>query len=667
MDLARIVEKGIDIYRLGKFEEAIETFMQALEISPTNTSVLSNIGSCYLSLGENDLAIEYLEKALEVDPKFMQANYNLANVYFNMGNFYKAAKHYENISDNGSRNPEIFLNLATSYAQINENKQAEKYFKYYIAIKDDDSDAFSNLGVALSRLGKFEEAIENYKKALKIDSTKWDTHYNLGILYARQKDFENAVDQFEKLVKLNPTHSRALSHLVNRSPYILDWQRWQKYSPLLDKITNEELQKNIVPGEQPFMSVIRKDDPKINLQIAKSYSDEMDKKAKLFEISIDYKNLKKSSKKIRIGYVSDGFRDFPTGHNIARIIELHDKNSFEIIVYSHGPIDDSVWFNRIKQAVDRFEDIRDLPDHEAAKKIKQDNIDILIDLKGHTKDTRLPIFSFKPAKLQVSWLGFPGSTGASFIDYAIVDETVIPKEEKNTWSEKLIYMPHTYRSTDDQAPTSVIPFEREDFNLPSDKIVFASFNSPYKVDPLMLNTWTNILKKVPNSVLWQLEDTADIKRRFLTEIEKRGVEKTRVIFAEKIIKESHLARLKLADIALDTRIVNGHTTTVDSLWAGIPVITLCGKHFCSRVSASVLKAIELPELITESLEEYEKLATRIAKSKSELANTKQKLSNNIKTTALFDSNKFTKNIEKAYKQIYKRSKSNKKPTDIYIQ
>lgn len=665
-DISKIVEEGNILYRQNKTLEAREKFLEALEMEPENPAVLSNIGSTYLIEGNFFDAKKYLYESLGKDSGFMQAHYNLGNLFFNEGNYFESAKHYKMIEDHGLRSPEIYLNLATSYAQIGENENAQIYFEKYLSFKESDADALSNLGVVLSRQGKFEKAIDAYKKASSLKPDNWDTYYNLGILFARKNDFENAVIEFEKLHKLNPKHSRTLAHLVNRSPYILDWERWLKYSPILDELTEEEVKNNLIPGEQPFMSVIRRDDPQINYKIAKIYSEQIKENANLQNTKIDYKKRQKQSKRIRIGYVSDGFRDFPTGHNIVRTLELHDKNNFEVICYSHGPTDDSPWHERIIKTVDKFFDIRSLPDHEAAKKIREDNVDILIDLKGHTKDSRLGIFAYKPARLQMTWLGFPGTTGADFIDYAIVDQTVVPDSEEKFWSEKLVFMPHTYRSTDNNAFVSPIPFEREDFGLPKDAFIFASFNSPYKIDPLMFDTWMYLLRAIPNSVLWQMDDTLQIRKRLIKEAEKRGVGQERIIFAEKTIKETHLSRLKLADLALDTRIVNGHTTTVDALWAGLPVVALHGKHFCSRVSASVLSAIDMPELIATTLDEYKNLAIKLATDKKKLKEIKNKLQTNKKTTPLFDSERFTKNLEKAYKKVYQRNKKGLKPTHVYI-
>jgi len=662
-NIQKLLEEGTRLYLQNNYHEALHIFEKLSLLSKDNPVVLNNIGICFMSLGNTKRAMKYFEKALKINPDAVEPNYNIANLNYNSENYSKAIIYYKLVL-NKVRGDEIYLNLATSLAKVNIYEESEKYFRIYLKTKPHDEGALSNLGVVLSRQGKFDESIRLYKKALKIKPEYWDAMYNIGILYSRKRNYEKAVQIFEKLIQKNPKHSKALSHLVNRSPYILDWKRHKKYAPLLDKITKEELAKGLIPGEQPFMSVIRTDNPKINFEISKSYSEGYSDQTSFDKQNLEYPHHKRKKGKLTIGYVSDGFRDFPTGHNLVRVLELHN-NIINVNTYSHGPDDQSAWLARTKKTT-TFVDIRNLSDLEAAKRILKDKVDILIDLKGHTKDGRLGIFALKPAPIAISWLGYPGTTGSKFIDYIIADKIVIPKGTRRYYSEKIIYMPDTYRPTDDAAEISFIPFTRKDVGLPNNSFVFASFNSPYKLDPIMFDIWMRILKQVPNSVLWQMMDKVNIQKKFLAETTKRGINPKRIIFADKIVKEAHLARMQLADLALDTRIVNGHTTTVDALWANLPVLTLKGKHFCSRVSASVLNSIDLKQLIARNLKEYEQIAVAIASTPSRAKQLTNKILNNKKTFPLFDTEKFTKNLEDGYKTVWEIYKENQKPKNIYV-
>ena len=288
--------------------------------------------------------------------------------------------------------------------------------------------------------------------------------------------------------------------------------------------------------------------------------------------------------------------------------------------------------------------------------IYNDVVDILVDLKGHTNGNRLGIMALKPAPISVTWLGFPGTTGASYIDYVIADDIVVPKKHQKYYTEKVLYMPNSYQPNDNEQKISDLRFKRQDLGLPEKGIVFASFNQSYKISSETFASWMKILKAVPNSVLWLYEKLDLASLNLKKEAKKRGVDPKRLIFAGNLPKEDHLVRLKSVDIALDTFTYNGHTTTSDCLWAGVPVITLKGNHFASRVSASLLTAIGLPELITNSQKEYEELAISLANSPKRLTAIRNSLFLNLKSKPLFDTIQFTKDLEKIYAKIHTRIK-----------
>jgi protein O-GlcNAc transferase len=307
-----------------------------------------------------------------------------------------------------------------------------------------------------------------------------------------------------------------------------------------------------------------------------------------------------------------------------------------------------------------------LDNADAAQKIYDDQVDILIDLKGYTKDTRLALCAHRPAPVQASYLGFPGTTGAEFIDYIITDRIVSPEEHASYYSEKFVYLPHCYQANDHTQPISNKAWRKEDCGLPEHCFVFCSFNRTYKIEPVMYEVWMGILQKVPEGVLWLLSDTHVAEANLKREAAERGISSDRIVFAKMLPKDEHLARLRLADLALDTRIVNGHTTTSDALWAGLPVITLEGFHFASRVSASVLTAIGLPEVIVHSLEEYESLAVRLANNPPQLQEIQKRLAENRLTAPLFDTPRFARNLERAYQEMWNIFAAGEPPRQIKV-
>lgn len=369
---------------------------------------------------------------------------------------------------------------------------------------------------------------------------------------------------------------------------------------------------------------------------------------------------------IRIAYLSNTFRNHPGSHLISGIFRLHDRSEFEIFCFSYGRNDHSYYRKRAEQEADYFFDISQVSDMAAADLIRHHRIDILVDLRGFTQDNRLSISALRPAPIQVFYLGYPGTTGADFIDYIIADKVVVPKAHIPYFSEKIVYMPHCYQANDNTQKISERRFQRREFNIPKDVFAFCSFSTHYKIEPIMFDCWTRILKRVPRSVLCLVEGGRTTQTNLKKELANRSVDQSRLLFLNKLPKDEHLARLQLLDLSLDTRIYNGHTTTSDALWAGIPVVALKGGHFASRVSASILQTMGLPELVTRDIDEYEALAVKIALSSEHQNILKQKIDANRLTSPLFDTPRFTKNLERAYLEMMRIHQLGESPRHIDI-
>jgi predicted O-linked N-acetylglucosamine transferase (SPINDLY family) len=370
--------------------------------------------------------------------------------------------------------------------------------------------------------------------------------------------------------------------------------------------------------------------------------------------------------KIKIGYYSEDFREHPVANLIIELFELHNKDQFELFGFYFGPPDSSKMHKRVLSAFNQFIDVRLKSDKDVALMSREIGIDIAVDLGGFTGLHRPGIFSYRAAPIQVNYLGYPGTMGAKYIDYIIADLTLIPIESEQYYSEKIVYLPNTYQPNDRNRLVAEKVFTKDELDLPKDSFVFCCFNSSFKITPDTFDGWMRILKAVKNSVLWLLEDSPITKLNLRKEAQVRGIDSSRLIFAKRMFPSEHLARHQAADLFLDTLPYNAHTTASDALWVGLPILTCMGKSFASRVAASLLNAIELPELITTTQEQYEAKAIELATNPEKLKAVKYKLERNRFTTALFDTPRFTKHIEAAYKQMHELYQTDLPPNNIYI-
>ncbi|MET0375049.1 MAG: hypothetical protein ABW128_12445, partial [Rhizorhabdus sp.] len=370
--------------------------------------------------------------------------------------------------------------------------------------------------------------------------------------------------------------------------------------------------------------------------------------------------------RLRIGYFSADFHDHATMYLMARLFELHDRDRFAVHAYSYGPDQDDAMRRRLRGAVEEFRDIRHLGDRDVAELARRDAIDIAIDLKGYTNGTRSGIFAFRPAPVQISYLGYAGTMGADFIDYIVADPVVIPPRLRDAYSEKIISLPHSYMANDDRRPIADRPVTRADMGLPEHAFVFACFNNSYKISAELFDIWMRLLGKVEGSVLWLLRANRWTQANLAREAARRGIDPARLVFADKLAQAEHLARQHLADLFLDTFAFNAHTTASDALWGGLPVVTKLGESFSARVAGSLLSGVGLPELITHSAQDYERLAFELTTDRDRLAGIRAKLAAQRLTAPLFDSARFTRHIEQGYIEAYRRHVEGHPPDHIDI-
>jgi protein O-GlcNAc transferase len=638
----------------GRGEEAESCYLKALEIAPNDLQVLNNLASLLRSRGLPKESEIYFRKILDLNPCFPSALLGLGTLAHEAGRLQEAHDFLTVAVDQRPKFPEAWNNLGNVFKDWGNLDQAITCFKRALSYHPGFSGASFNLGIAYKKNSKIQEAIGCFREALKGDPEMAEAHYFLGNALKDLGQTQEAMDFYRQALVLRPEFSDARASLLHEFRNLCNWDLCFEAGRELDGNSAKEILAGKKTGEQPHLNVTRCDDAKRNLDVARSWSLDLSSRMQDLASSLSFKPRHRQSKsRIRLGYLSNDFHNHPCAHLYKELFGLHNRENFEVFLYSHGVNDASVYRQRSERDADHFVEVQCLGDAEAAQKIYEDEIDILVDLQGFTRGNRLEILALCPAPIQVSWLGFPGTTGANFIDYILTDRIVTPPQVQEFYSEKFVYLPHCYQITDANQDVSPQSVSRADFNLPQQGFIFSSFNQNYKLEPLLFEAWTEILKACDSSVLWLLNSNPKVVENLRLQASNRGIDPDRLVFSDVLPKPEHLARLSLSDLVLDTRICNGHTTTSDALFAGVPVLTLKGKHFSSRVSASILTAIGLEDLITTTLDDYVSLAIILAKQANGTQELKTRLETNRSSKPLFDTPQFVKDLEDCYRKMMK--------------
>ena len=511
--------------------------------------------------------------------------------------------------------------------------------------------------MTLHELKRYDEAIACYDKALTLKPDYAEGWSNKGIVLKELKWYEEAIACYDKALTLKPDIDWVYGDLVHAKMKICSWSDLADSLGIVSKKVMAN--KKVSP---PGLLLALTDDALLHKKSSEIYA--QNKYPLNPVLGPVFKRL--GNQKIRVGYFSADFHNHATGYLMAELFELHDKSQFELVGFSFGTIANDEMRQRLEKSFDQFIEVGNKSDMEIARLSRDLNIDIAIDLKGFTQDSRAGIFANRAASIQVNYLGYPGTMGADYIDYIIADKTLIPPQSQEYYSEKVVYLPDSYQVNDRKKTISDKQFTRQELGLPKDGFVFCCFNNNYKILPTTFDGWMRILKLLEGSVLWLFQDNPLAVENLKKEALNHGIDANRLVFAERMLLPEHLARHCQADLFLDTFPYNAHTTTSDALWAGLPVLTLMGKSFAGRVAASLLNAIGLPELITTNQEEYEALAIELALNPQKLADIKLKLANNRLAAPLFDTPLFAKNLEAAYIKMVERYQADLQPDDIYL-
>ncbi|ADJ22965.1 TPR repeat-containing protein [Hyphomicrobium denitrificans ATCC 51888] len=654
--------------------EAIDAYLTSLRLKPEQPRVLARLAEMMLQSGKCSEALTYCRRALVIDPSLdelrrleqrilaasgsineieatlseqTKSPEEIAQNLNELGDYLRTQWRYEEAIDVYSRaaltdpsSADALLNMALAFTSLGRKEEALASYQAGLAIDPDRAEAYASVGNLLRGMGMADGAIQAYEKAIDLNSTLALAHYNLAVTLKERERYDEALAAFSRSVEHAPDSVANRFERMNLRRVLCDWEGLDREeADCLDQFRQRK--ELVAPFQLISIPSTRADQLQAGRKNAATLS------APVALRFTQHRNGLGVGQRIRVGFLSADFFNHATAMLLVEVLENIDRSRFELFGYCFSPDDGSDLRRRVVAAFDHYVPIGNMTDRNAARAIHDDGIDILVDLKGYTRDGRPEILSYRPAPIQVNYLGYPGSMGMDGIDYIVADPIVAPMAHQGDYSERIVHLPDCYQPNDRKRTISELPVTRADAGLPEDAFVFCSFNNSYKLNATMFDVWMSLLRNVDGSVLWLLVPTATCRENLRREAAQRGVDPDRLVFASRKPIAEHLARHRLADLFLDALPCNAHTTASDALWAGLPVITATGETFSGRVAASLLTAVGLPELVTKNLDDYAELALALARDKSKLADLNAKLSRQRETAPLFDSMRYTKNFERA--------------------
>ncbi len=635
---------GLVFLRNNDIDSAIRCIRDAVELDPNNPLYHANLGNILKDSGRPTDAIMAYRRALELHPGYAEVHNNLGYVLQAGGMIEEGIGHYRQAITLRPDNYRAHYNLGNALFLSGKNEDAVAAFREAARLNPGHADTWDHLGIVLQRLGRAAEAEACIRRWIQIDPTSADAFRALGLDLEQQGRIDEAFDSYQRAVALRPDSLPAVASALWLAQRLCDWTTTAAYSDVVLRSAAEHPE-----AVSPFQLFSLPGASRAHLlAAARAHAATIAPKERMRQSTARFGR----PSRIRVGYLSSDFHRHPTAYLTAEIFELHDRDCFEVFLFSYGPDDGSAMRQRLKAGCEHFIDIAALLDETGAQRIYDEQIHILVDLKGYTANDRPRIAAHRPAPIQVNWLGFPGSMGADWIDYLIADPCVIPQEHDVDYAEKVVRLPHCYQPNDRKRPSGSVRQSRSAHGLSATNFVFCCFNQSYKIEPSLFAVWMRLLKSVDNSVLWLLDETQGSKTNLLKEAVRHGISPERIVFAPGRPLAEHLARYDLADVVLDTFPVTSHTTGSDTLWAGCPMITLMGETFASRVAASLLRNVGLGQLIASSFAEYEALALDLARDRPRLEALRRHLRTHRDTAPLFDSPRFTRGLEAAYRRMW---------------
>lgn len=648
---------GLIAKKQGKTEAAIENFARVLDLKRDFELVYGDLCQMLVESGQIGRAKEIVLKGIAEYPELVDFHAQLGSLYAYENDLERAIHCFQDALKLQPDHAQVHGRLGEVFRRSNRFEDALASYDKLVALTPNSAEAFNNRGIALGGLDRHEDALASFQQALALEPRHAKALGNLGEMLGCLRRHDEAARAFSRLIDIEPEYPYALGALFYSKRYSCDWSQYE--------LDQERLNTAVMRGGkaiEPFTFLAATQSAAALLQCARTHAAEACPPSD----SPLWNGQRYAHDRIRVAYLSADFHDHATAYLMAELFELHDRERFEIVALSFGPDSTGAMRQRLLRSFDRFVDVRAKSDREAAGLLREMEIDIAVDLKGFTTDGRPGILAQRPAPVQVNYLGFPGSMGVEYVDYILADRCVIPDEHRYFYSEKVVWLPDSYQPNDAQRRIAETTPARAECGLPASGFVFCCFNNNYKITPDVFDVWMRLLTEVGGSVLWLLEDNANVSRNLRSEALRRGVAAERVVFAPRVDLDKHLARHKLADLFLDTLPYNAHTTASDALWAGLPVLTCRGTTFPGRVAASLLNATGLPELVTESLADYEALALKLARSPDLLSGIRAKLSRNRSEYPLFDTKRFCSHMESAYTLMWERSQRGEAPASFAV-
>lgn len=688
-----------NVYKaLGMPQDAIMCYQRALQARPDYSMAFGNMASVYYEQGNLEMAILHYNRAIACDAGFLEAYNNLGNALKDAGRVEEAIHCYRQCLSLQPSHPQALTNLGNIYMEWNMMNVAAQCYKATISVTTGLSAPYNNLAIihkqqgnyvdaitcynevlridpmaadglvnrgnTFKEIGRVTEAIQDYLRAISVRPSMAEAHANLASAYKDSGHVEAAIKSYRQSLMLRPDFPEATCNLLHTLQCVCDWDDRDGMFTEVEGILRRQIKMSVIPSVQPFHAIAYPLDPMLALEISRKYAAHCSVVAARYALP-PFKHpaplpIKGGSRvgRLRVGYVSSDFGNHPLSHLMGSVFGMHNRNNVEVFCYALSPNDGTEWRLRIQSEAENFKDVSSLSSDVIARMINDDQIQILINLNGYTKGARNEIFAMQPAPIQVSYMGFPGTTGANYIHYLVTDEFVSPMCYSHIYSEKIVHLPHCYfvndykqKNLDVLDPSS--QHKRSDYGLPEDKFIFACFNQLYKMDPEIFTTWCNILKRVPNSALWLLRFPAAGEMRLRAYAAAQGVQPDQIIFTDVAMKQEHIRRSALADLFLDTPLCNAHTTGTDILWAGLPMVTLPLEKMATRVAGSLCLATGFgEEMIVSSMKEYEEKAVSLALNRPKLKDLTERLKAARMTCPLFDTARWVQNLERAYFKMW---------------
>ena len=647
---------GNTFKKLGQVDNAVIAFKEALKHNPDNPDSLNNLGVALIEIDNINEAAKCFENAIKANPDYAEAYNNLGTVYKKLDKLDAAIQHYESALNLNPDYSDAHNNYGLIQKKLGKLDEAILSFENALAIDPNNVDTLNNLGSTFDELEQLDLAIQYYQNALKIKPDFAEVYNNLGHIFCKLDEYQNAVDVYQNALEIKPNIDYILGNLLSAKMNCCDWDNLDNF---IDRIPEKAGEIKVIDTFTLFGLLDKPMLAKNTTQLRMSSEHPLNN-------SLPLDNRYDKHQKIRIGYFSGDFREHPVAYLTAGLYEAHDREHFEIHAFSLGPDTKDAMNLRIKAGVDHFHHVQSKSHKEIVELARSLEIDIAVDLAGLTAKSRTDVFAMSAAPIQLSYLGWLGTMGADYYDYLIADSVMIPEENQKYYTEKIVYLPSFQVNDSKDLPPDIV-MTRKDVGLPEEGFVFCCFNNTYKFTPTTFDSWARILGKVDKSVLIVYANNDLSKTNLTKEIVQRGVAADRLIFGDSLDRPKYLARYRVADLFLDTQPYNAGTTASDALKMGLPMLTLKGQSYQSRMGASILNAVNLPELIANTPEEYEATAIEIATNSDKLKAIKNNLARNLSTAPLYNTALFTKNLETAYTEMYEKYHKGLEPDHIYVE